>query len=141
MKYLCLDYGEKRTGIAVSDPSGGMVFPRKALFKRTREEFFCELVSLIQSENPDCIVVGLPVRGDGTDSLTTRQARNFAQSLKRRVELPICLMEETLSSEEAEAMLRESGQRFTAKDGIVDCLAAMRILESFISDPDHAEEL
>lgn len=141
MKHLCLDYGQKRTGVAVSDPSGSMAFPREALIKKTREQFFAELLALIEREDPGIIVLGLPLRGDGSDSLTTRQVRNFAASLKRRVDLPVYFMEETLSSAEAEAMLKESGQRACADDGRLDSLAAMRILESFMSQPDGLKRM
>ena len=61
MKYLAIDYGQKRTGIAVSDGGGSMAFPRKTIQMRTREAFFEELLALIEAEAPDAVVIGLPL--------------------------------------------------------------------------------
>ena len=133
MKYLCFDYGEKRIGVAASDAGGVMAFPRPAIFRATRRELFESLAGLLEAERPDALVLGLPRHLDGSDSLTSRQARNFAASLKRRFDLPIYFMDERLSSAEAESMLRESGQQAHNRDGRVDSLAAARILESFLA--------
>ena len=101
MKYLAIDYGQKRTGIAVSDTGGSMAFPRKTILMRTRAAFFEELLALIEAEATDAIVIGLPINLDGEESLTTRQVRNFSKSLARRTTLPLFWMEEALSSYEA----------------------------------------
>lgn len=140
MKYLCLDYGEKRTGYAVSDQGGTMAFARGVLIKKTRDIFFAELLQIIASEEAEAIVVGLPIRSDGSDSLTTRQVRNFAGSLARRINLPLFFMEESYSSVEAESMLKASGQKAYKRDGRVDSLAAARILESFLAQPPERRQ-
>ncbi|MDR2826050.1 MAG: Holliday junction resolvase RuvX [Deltaproteobacteria bacterium] len=132
-KLLCLDYGEKRVGVAVTDSGAQMAFPRAALFKTTRRDFFVRLGVLLQKEAPSAIVLGLPLRQDGSDSLTTRQVRNFALSLQRAFALPVYFMDETLSSAEAEMLLRESEQKAYMRDGRVDSLAAVKILESFLN--------
>lgn len=137
MKYLCLDYGEKRTGYAVSDQGGSLAFPRGVLLKKSREAFFADLLGLLNAEGAEAVVVGLPLRSDGSDSLTTCQVRNFAASLARRVDLPLYFMEEAYSSAEAESMLKDSGQRADKRDGRVDSLAAARILESFLNLPEN----
>ncbi len=133
LKYLALDYGLKRTGIAASDAGGRMAFPRRTLLMRTRKAFFNELVTLIAKEQPDALVIGLPFRPDGSESLTTRQVRNFAASLARRVSLPMYWMPELLSSHEAEDDLREAGRRERDLRPVVDQQAAVRILESFLN--------
>ena len=61
MKYLAIDYGQKRTGIAVSDTGGSMAFPRKTILMRTRAAFFEELLALIEAEATDAIVIGANV--------------------------------------------------------------------------------
>lgn len=136
MKYLCLDYGEKRTGYAVSDQDGAMAFARGAVVKKTREAFFTDILKIITDEAAEAIVIGLPLHGDGSDSLTTRQVRNFAASLQRRIDLPIYFMVEAYSSSEAESMLKASQQKAYKRDGRVDSLAAARILESFLGEPE-----
>ena len=135
MKYLAIDYGQKRTGIAVSDTGGSMAFPRKTLYMNTRAAFFEELVALLAAEAPDAVVIGLPITLEGTDSLTTRQARNFARSLARRTPLPLFWMEEALSSYEAERDLRAAGRSAAKGRAVLDQQAAVRILQSFLDQP------
>lgn len=141
MKYLCLDYGEKRTGYAVSDQGGSMAFARGVIIKKTREAFFVEILRVIAAEAAEAVVVGLPVLSDGSDSLTTRQVRNFAASLARRAAVPLFFMEEAYSSAEAESLLAASGQKAYKRDGRVDSLAAARILESFLNQPEDRRRL
>ena len=133
-KLLGIDYGTARTGIAITDAGGRMAFPHCVLRKDARRAFFAKLCALIAAEAPQAIVVGLPLREDGSESLSTRQARNFAQSLKRRVDLPVYYMEEPLSTQEAREQLREAGRK--AANGELDQQAAARILQSFLNEPE-----
>ena len=137
MKYMAIDYGLKRTGIAVSDAGGRMAFPRRTLHMTTRERFFAELLACLAEEGPDAIVVGLPLTLDGGESLTTRQARHFVERLKRRTDLPVFWMNEQFSSHEAETDLREAGARGRRVRDVVDQQAACRILESFLAQPEE----
>lgn len=134
---MALDYGLKRTGVAVSDPEGRIAFPRRTVRMTTRRAFFAELTALMLEERPDAVVVGLPLLLDGGESLMTRQARNIAASLARRADLPVYLMPETLSSHEAERDLREAGRREKDLRAVVDQQAAVRILESFLNTPEE----
>lgn len=136
MKYLAIDYGQKRTGIAVSDSDGSMAFPRTTIQMRTRDAFFEELLRLIEAEAADAVVIGLPINLDGEDSLTTRQARNFVKSLARRTALPLFWMEEALSSYEAGRDLREAGRSAARGRAVLDQQAAVRILQSFLDQPE-----
>ncbi len=141
MKYLAIDYGQKRTGIAATDTGGCMAFPRRTITMSTRDAFFAELLALIEAEAPHAIVVGLPQLEDGTDTLTTRQVRNFVERLKRRSPLDVYLVPELLSSYEAEAELREAGIGGRALSKVVDQQAAVRILESFLNLPEERRRL
>lgn len=133
MKYLAIDYGLKRTGIAVSDPEGKMAFPRTTLHKTTRNVFFDELVDIITAEAPHAVVVGLPVDLQGAETLMTTQTRNFVGSLKRRVPMPVYWMKEVLSSHEAERDLNRAGLHGKAMKMVLDQQAAVRILETFLT--------
>ena len=93
MKYLAIDYGQKRTGIAVSDTGGSMAFPRKTILMRTRAAFFEELLALIEAEATDAIVIGFPStrrRGKPHDPAGPQ----LSKSLARRTTLPLFWMEE-----------------------------------------------
>ncbi len=133
MRVLGIDYGQARVGLAMSDPEGRMVFPRPAIKKTTRDALFAALVSLVEAENVEAVVVGLPLTLDGGDSLTTRQARNFAESLARRINAPVHLMDERLSSAEAEEQLKEAGLCSRKMKSRLDSQAATLILESWLN--------
>ena len=136
MKYLGIDYGQKRTGIAVSDHGGSMAFPRKAILMRGKDLFFAELLALAEQEGIQAFVVGLPRRNSGEDSETTRQVRNMVARLKHRAPLPVYFMDEYLSSHEAESLLREAGAGGKHLKDKLDSAAAVGILESFLALPD-----
>ncbi len=136
MKYMSIDYGQKRTGIAVSDSGGRMAFPRPMLAMRGKDLFFSELLELAKAEEIQVFVLGLPLRQNGEDSESTRQARNMAARLRRRSPLPIYFMPETLSSFAAEELLREAGNSGKKLKEKLDSAAAVAILESFLALPE-----
>lgn len=144
MKTLGVDFGLKRVGLALSDPAGSMAFPCKTV-ERTekggRDALFAELVAIARSEAVELIVVGWPAPAEGRDSLTARQAANFAASLARRVDVPVRLMDETLSSEEALSDLREAGVKQSRRKSLLDQQAAVRILQSYLDSPGTARDI
>ncbi|GAB6124497.1 Holliday junction resolvase RuvX [Humidesulfovibrio idahonensis] len=133
MRVLGIDYGQVRVGIAITDPEGRMAFPRPAIVRTTRDALFASLVALIKAEGAEAVVVGLPLTLDGEDSLTTRQVRNFAESLARRTTAPVHLMDERLSSAAAQAQLKEAGLCSRKMKSRLDSQAAVQILETWIS--------
>lgn len=140
MKYLAIDYGQKRSGLAVSDAGGGMAFPRPAMQMRGKDAYFAELLALAEHEGVHAFVVGLPLRNTGEDSESTRQARNMAARLRRRTPLPVYLMNEYLSSHEAEARLRETGAGGKKLKNKLDSASAVGILESFLALPEERRQ-
>ena len=134
MRALGIDFGLKRVGLAVSDRTGTLVSPYKTIERTTRGALFDELLEIIQKESVEAIVVGLPLSMDGEDTLTTRQARNFADSLGRRTELPLHLMDERLTSAQAEEELNAAGMRGKKKKMALDSQAAVVILRSWIEN-------
>lgn len=137
MKHMALDYGEKRTGIAVSDSGGTTAFPYATIIMRGKDVFFAELLKLAEEERVEVFVLGLPLRENGEESEMTRRARNTAARLKRRSCLPVYLMPENLSSHEAEQRLREAGCKDGKLKEKLDQMAAAVILESFLRLPEE----
>lgn len=136
MRILGIDFGSKRVGLAISDPEGRMAFPRPALDRDalgTRDRLFAALVALIEAEGVGEVAVGLPLTMDGGESLTTRQARNFAGSLARRVSVPVRLVDERLSSAAAEEQLKEAGLCSRKSRKHLDSQAAVQILETWLA--------
>nr|WP_321258178.1 Holliday junction resolvase RuvX [uncultured Pseudodesulfovibrio sp.] len=132
MRALGIDFGLKRVGLAVSDRTGTLVSPFKTIVRTSRNALFDELQEIIQNESIETVVVGLPLSLDGEDTLTTRQARNFAESLGRRIEQPIHLMDERLTSAEAEEELNAAGLYGKKRKMTLDSQAAVIILRSWI---------
>ena len=93
------------------------------------------LAARILAEGAQAVVMGLPLREDGSESLTTRQVRNVTQRLKRRLDLPVYYMPELLSSVEAAQDLREAGLSRHKARAVLDRQAAARILASFLAEP------
>ncbi|MDR0816831.1 MAG: Holliday junction resolvase RuvX [Desulfovibrio sp.] len=141
MKYVGVDYGLARTGLAVSDPEGRLAFPLTTLRLQdfpNRKALLAELAARVAHEGAGTVVVGLPVYEDGRESLITRQVRNVTERLKRRVYLPFFFMPETLSSAEALDDLREAGLAPKKRRDVLDQQAAVRILASFLAlNPDE----
>lgn len=137
MRFLAVDYGLKRVGIAASDQDGLFAFPRCTLKRETKAAFFAELLALIAKEGAEAVVVGLPLHTDGTECLTTKQVRHFVESLKRRTDIPVYWMNEVLSSSAAEHELYDQGMGFREVKKIVDQQAAVLILESFLDQPEE----
>ncbi len=147
VKLLAIDYGLARTGIAVTDAGGRMAFPRCTLHspaQSSRQMFFEKLLACIDTEAPAALVVGLPLHADGSESMTTRQVRNFVARLQRRTTLPVYLMPELLSSEAAADDLRAcglsagaGGKKRSATKAVLDQQAAVHILQSFLADPQQ----
>ncbi|WP_027721504.1 Holliday junction resolvase RuvX [Maridesulfovibrio zosterae] len=133
MKALGIDFGTKRIGLAITDPEKMFSFPLKVMQKTTRDAMFSELIEIIENEKVGEIIIGLPLSLDGEDTLTTRQVRNFAASLERRVDLPIHLVDERLSSIAAEEELKESGLWDKKRKKNLDSQAAKIILETWLA--------
>ncbi len=133
MTILSIDFGVKRLGLAVSNPENTMAFPLCTIERTTRDALFEQLLALLEEKAVERIVIGLPKHLDGSDSLTTRQVRNFAASLARRTDIPFEFMDEALSSAQAEALLDTAGVRGQKRKRVLDQQAAVLILESYLT--------
>jgi putative Holliday junction resolvase len=132
MRILCLDYGEKRIGVAVSDEleitaRGVATISRKGL-KRDLE-MIADMIGTCEAEK---IVVGYPLRLDGTAGIQCEKVDRFIQALGRRFPLPVERWDETLSTREAEEILSENLVGRKKRKQVVDRLAASIILLSYL---------
>ena len=143
MKYLGIDYGDNRIGLAVCDVNEQLAFALKVLERKlfpAKEQLFGELIRLAEYERIDGgIVIGIPIplspKTDLGEPLTCRKVRNFAARLGRRTELPIYLINEALSSNEAAYKLWEAGIKGKKLKNKLDMAAAAIILQQFLNLP------
>ncbi|MBG0777473.1 MAG: Holliday junction resolvase RuvX [Desulfovibrionaceae bacterium] len=139
MRYLGIDFGLKRVGLALGDGASGFVWPLKTVHRTTRDKLFADILAVIEAEGVQAVVLGLPegpVAADGGEALIVRQVKNFAKSLARRVSMPIDFMDEFLTSQEAERELREAGLSGQRLKDALDQQAAVKILQAFLDRPD-----
>ncbi len=122
-RILGIDWGARRLGLAVSDPSQEFVFVRPQL-EYKNEPILEKIVKIAITEQSVGIVIGLPIRSDGTESETTKMVREFANELSKKTNLPIVFTDESLTSFEAGENL--SGIR--NKKNVLDSESAKVIL-------------
>ena len=140
MKYLAIDYGEKRTGIAVSDAGGSMAFARAALPSAPKQAFWRDLLALIIEERPAALVLGLPLSLDGEETKSSSRVRAFAAQLHAQAQLPVFLVNEALTSFAAEEDLKAVGLSGKKRAALLDQQAAAHILQTFLNTPPHRQE-
>ncbi|MBQ7738644.1 MAG: Holliday junction resolvase RuvX [Desulfovibrionaceae bacterium] len=136
MRYVGIDYGLSRTGLAISDPDEKMAFPLATVYFsdfKTRSEMLDHLAQVIIAAEGAALVIGYPKPLTGPDTLICRQVLNVTKRLWRRLQLPCYLMNEALSSFEALADLKACGVKTRLRKKVLDQQAAVRILESFLN--------
>lgn len=129
MRTLGIDFGEKRIGLALSDPEGKMAVPLETLI-RTSDREAIELISdIARREGVERLVVGEPRGLDGSRGPAAERARSFARKLQEVTGLPCELTDESLTSVEAEALLRQTGVDPRRHPERIDSLAAQILLQ------------
>jgi putative Holliday junction resolvase len=130
LRYLSIDYGTKTTGLAVCDPSETIVSPLVGL--PTAKDLLSKIVEIVRSEDVEAIVFGLPLNMDGSVSPQANIVKDFADKLKKLLDLPVFFQDERLTSFAAEGKLVERELTRKKKKKRIDALAAAEILQSFL---------
>ena len=134
MRILGLDYGEKRIGVAVCDELGITAQGLPTLIRQTKKHDLEILSRWIQDYSIEKIVIGYPVRLDGSEGIQCEKVNRFAGLLYKTFLLPVMKWPETLSTKEAEEILISSGVRWRKRKEKVDRLAACLILQSYLDN-------
>jgi putative Holliday junction resolvase len=135
-RIIALDYGERRIGVAVSDPTGTIATPLPTLERRTgKRPPWPEIQRIVKEYEVEEAVVGLPLELSGEESGWTAEVRAFGAELARRTGLAVHWMDERMTSIIAERNVRGSGLRKTQREekGRIDAAAAALILEGFLN--------
>src|SRR5690349_18886020 len=131
-RILSLDVGSKTIGLAVSDPLGVTAQGLETLRRKNKRTDFEQLRKIIAQYEVREIVVGYPLHMSGDASPQSRRVSEFAEELRQRFQLPVHLWDERLTSTEANRVLRESEMSIRRRAEVVDRLAAVLILQSFL---------
>jgi putative Holliday junction resolvase len=132
---LGLDAGERRIGVAISDPTGLLASPVMVLDRRRGlAPVLDSIAALARREGVAGMVVGLPLNADGSEGPQARRAREFARVAARVVGLPVSMWDERLSTRQAEAIVRAQGRnlRRVRRRGQLDAIAAAAILQDYL---------
>ena len=127
---MAIDWGERRIGLAVSDPSGTIASPAGVVERRIgKRPPIAELVRRAESLEAKAIVMGLPLDGEGEDTPRAVECRLVARELTRRTQLPVALVDERFTTATALRAIREMGGSTRGRKGDVDALAATVLLQ------------
>lgn len=130
-RYLGIDYGEKRIGLSFGDELG-LASPLPAAVETTKEQRLAQIGRVIQERKILELVVGYPLNMDGSAGFKAKEVERFVVVLKERFQLPVHLVDERLTSHEAEARLRSRKKKVSRESGLVDSVAASLILQDFL---------
>ena len=136
MRILCLDYGEKRIGAAICDELGMTAQGLPTIIRKSKKHYLDILDNLIKSYNVEKVVIGYPVRLDGSEGIQCEKVNRFSVLLNKTFSLPVIKWPETLSTKEAEEILINSGVRWQKRKKMVDKMAACLILQNYLDSAD-----
>ena len=133
MKILAIDYGDARTGIAISDLLCSIVGSTTVIHSRNPEKTLEEICRLVGENGVGEIVVGLPKNMDGTEGARAQLCREFAQQLRERTGLPVAHWDERRTTVEAHNILSQHNYHGKKRKNTVDAVAASLILEGYLA--------
>lgn len=129
---LGLDWGEKRIGVAASDPLGLTAGTVGAVYVRKDGSHFEEIAGLVRTQDAERVVVGVPWSDDGSANASTRKALAFADALKEKLAVPVETCDESYTTDEANRILKERGVSWKASKSQVDAIAAAVMLQGWL---------
>lgn len=132
MRVLAVDPGSKRVGLAVSDPTGTIAQPLTTVAAEPRDTLAARLAGFAREQEAARIVVGLPVRLDGSHGPEAAAARVLADELRRASRLPVELVDERLTTAAAERSLLAGGMRRDKRRANIDRVAAAILLQAHL---------
>ncbi|HLU25339.1 MAG TPA: Holliday junction resolvase RuvX [Longimicrobiales bacterium] len=134
-RYLGIDYGERRIGMAVSDPTGTIATALPTLVRRRgKRPPVAEILRIADELEVDAFVIGLPLTSDGDENEWTLEVRAFGDRLAERGGRPVHYVDERMTSARAERVVRGSGLPRSKRERkeSVDAVAAVLILQAFL---------
>ncbi len=145
-RILGIDHGERRIGLALSDPTETIATPHAVVPNTGSRAVIAELRRVCDRQEVGTIVVGLPRRTDGTEGPSAAAARAFAEDLRAALGRPVTLWDERFTTVTAERSLIEAGARRERRREIIDKIAAQIMLQSYLDSraappsPDNPED-
>ena len=131
-RVLGIDYGERRIGLALSDPMGIIAKPLRTIDRKKTTDYISEILNTAKEKNANIIVVGLPLTLRGKQSKQTEIVQKFIEKLTQLGKIPVVPVDERLSSISAKKSLQAQGVKTGHEKGRVDETAAAIILQEYL---------
>ncbi|MHC4445820.1 MAG: Holliday junction resolvase RuvX [Planctomycetota bacterium] len=130
MRYLAIDYGDKRTGLAICDHAETIASPLAVI--QGQKDLLKKIADVVEAENVEAVVLGLPLNMDDSQGPQAKLIFKFADKLKEHLNIPIHFQDERLSTFSAEEKLAAADFTRGKKKKRLDAIAAAEILEAFL---------
>lgn len=131
-RYVAFDIGDKRIGVAISDPFNTYALPSQTYFRKGFKSDVQALADIAKQKCATVVVCGLPVNFDGSDAVQTEKTRRFIEALKEAVDVPVVCADERFTTMLAHETLISEGMRREKRKNYVDALAAANILDGYL---------
>ena len=144
MRALGVDYGQRRIGLALSDPTGMLARPWKSMPRlggaaKTATSLASEIARLhAEDDGLVVVVIGLPRRLNGSETELTAEVQRLATSLRHRISVPVVLQDERLTSREAESILAHRIKDWRKRKPLLDAASAAVILQDYLDSRDRS---
>ena len=132
-RFVAFDIGDKRIGVAISDPFNTYALPSETYFRKGFKADVEAIAKIARDKGATKIICGLPVNFDGTRALQTEKTERFIEALKEVTPIEIICEDERFTTQMAHETLISEGMRREKRKNYVDALAAANILDSFLS--------
>jgi putative Holliday junction resolvase len=132
-KYLAIDFGDRRTGLAISDFDKQVAFPRDVIEFKSIKGLIAQVKKLCDEEQVVKVIIGLPIEMDGTAGERFVKTHQFGDKLKSEIDIPVEYFDERLTTKQSIRKLHEQGIRAKEQKGQKDMVSAQVILEGYLS--------
>lgn len=132
MKVLAVDYGERRTGVAVSDEIGITAQGLETIEVEDESEIPSRVANIARETGAETIVVGLPLNMNGTESEKSRKVREFGALLAEETSLPVVFRDERMTSKQAQRVMHELKKKTFKNKPMIDRISATLILQEYL---------
>lgn len=132
MRILAVDFGERRTGLAISDELGITAQGLDTIVVRTEDEILPRVAEVARDRGAGRIIIGLPLNMDGSESEKSRKVRAFGEALARETALPVVFWDERMTSMQAHRIMHEMEMKTGRNKPLVDRITATLILQEYM---------
>lgn len=132
-RFVAFDIGDKRIGVAVSDPFNTYALPSATYFRKGFKSDIQALKKIVEEKGATAVICGLPVNFDGSEAEQTVKTRRFIQELKSVLSVPVLCEDERFTTQMAHEVLISERMRREKRKNYVDALAAANILDGYLA--------